>query len=115
MIAIEGDMMEHQLGISEEDQETLRNKVSIVFHSAATVRFDEPMRSVSMALGLNHSRPLNHLSLLSHRLAVEMNLLGVRKMVQLCKTFRHLEVSEFTHVVSAWTRGAYQLPAAVIT
>ena len=44
MKAIEGDMMEHKLGVSEDDTETLRNNISIVFHSAATVRFDEPMR-----------------------------------------------------------------------
>ena len=42
--AVEGDMMEHNLGISHEDAEKLRNNVSIVFHSAATVRFDEPLR-----------------------------------------------------------------------
>lgn len=44
MKPIEGDMMEHNLGIGDEDAETLRNNVSIVFHSAATVKFDEPMR-----------------------------------------------------------------------
>lgn len=47
IIPIEGDMMEHELGISEEDRKTLCNEISIVFHSAATVRFDEPMRLVS--------------------------------------------------------------------
>lgn len=41
---IEGDMMETNLGISHEDEQTLSKSVSIIFHSAATVRFDEPLR-----------------------------------------------------------------------
>lgn len=48
--AVEGDMMEHNLGISHEDAERMRNNVSIVFHSAATVRFDEPLRYVIINL-----------------------------------------------------------------
>lgn len=44
VIPIEGDMLEHNLGVSEEDAETLKSRISIVFHSAATVKFDEPMR-----------------------------------------------------------------------
>ena len=31
------------------------------------------------------------------RVAVEMNVLGVRKMVQLCKNFKALEVSKFVY------------------
>ena len=42
--AIEGDLMEPNMGISAEDETKLVEYVNIVFHSAATVRFDEPLK-----------------------------------------------------------------------
>ena len=42
--AIEGDLLELNMGISDEDQKKLIENVNIVFHSAATVRFDEPLK-----------------------------------------------------------------------
>ena len=42
--AIEGDLLLPSMGISEEDEKKLIDKVDIVFHSAATVRFDEPIK-----------------------------------------------------------------------
>jgi fatty acyl-CoA reductase len=44
LVAIEGDLELKGLGISEQDRQTLRDNVNIVFHSAATVRFDEPLK-----------------------------------------------------------------------
>lgn len=44
LIAIEGDLVEPNLGISEQDRKTLIKNVNVVFHSAATVRFDEPLK-----------------------------------------------------------------------
>ncbi len=44
LVAINGDMLEPNLGISESDKKELIENVNIVFHSAATVRFDEPMK-----------------------------------------------------------------------
>jgi len=46
VIPIQGDIASPGLGISESDQEMLANDVSVVFHSAATVKFDEPLRYV---------------------------------------------------------------------
>ena len=37
-------MMEPNLGISNDDEDHLRNRVNLVFHSAATIKFDEPLR-----------------------------------------------------------------------
>ncbi len=42
--AIQGDLVEPNMGISDEDEKILINSVNIVFHSAATVRFDEPLK-----------------------------------------------------------------------
>lgn len=43
MVAVNGDMMELGLGISAEDLELMSN-VSVVFHAAASVRFDDPLK-----------------------------------------------------------------------
>ena len=42
--AIEGDLLEPNMGISPEDEQKIIDNVNIVFHSAATVRFDEPLK-----------------------------------------------------------------------
>lgn len=40
---IEGDLNRKGLGLNEKEKETLSN-VKIVFHTAASVRFDEPLK-----------------------------------------------------------------------
>ena len=42
--AIEGDLLHARMGLSNEDWKLLVDNVNIVFHSAATVKFDEPIR-----------------------------------------------------------------------
>ena len=44
LIMIEGDLLLPNLGISKDDRKQITDNVSIVFHSAATVRFDEPLK-----------------------------------------------------------------------
>ena len=44
LIAIAGDMMDEGLGISQSDLRMLEENVHIVFHSAATIKFDEPLK-----------------------------------------------------------------------
>lgn len=41
---IHGDVCEPGLGIKHKDLEILEEKVNIVFHGAATIRFDEHLR-----------------------------------------------------------------------
>ncbi|XP_014677309.1 PREDICTED: putative fatty acyl-CoA reductase CG5065 [Priapulus caudatus] len=44
VVAISGDITEPNLGVAASDEEALQREVSIVFHSAATVRFDDHLR-----------------------------------------------------------------------
>ena len=44
IIPIAGDILEPQLGMSDEDRETVAAETQIVFHSAATVKFDEELK-----------------------------------------------------------------------
>lgn len=42
--AVGGDMLHDGLGICDDDVRLLEDEINIVFHSAATIRFDEPLR-----------------------------------------------------------------------
>lgn len=44
IVPVKGDIAEENLGMSDEDWEMLQENVEIVFHSAATVRFDEDLK-----------------------------------------------------------------------
>ena len=69
MKPIKGDLLQENLGLSPENIELLEKKVNIVFHNAATIRFNEPLRA-----------------------AIEMNVIAVRKILNLCRGFQNLEV-----------------------
>ncbi|XP_064634535.1 fatty acyl-CoA reductase 1-like isoform X2 [Lineus longissimus] len=77
LIAIKGDVLETNLGISQADIQTLCSEVNVVFHSAATVKFDDSLR-----------------------VSAEMNLLGVRKILKLCHQMTNLDV--LVHVSTAY-------------
>lgn len=72
VIPICGDITLQQLGISESDQQLLCRNVSVLFHSAATVKFDEKLE-----------------------LSVKINMLGTKSLVELCHRMMHLDVSAF--------------------
>lgn len=57
----------------------LQTNVSVVFHSAATVKFDEALR-----------------------LSVAMNLQGTQALTQLCLNFPKLEVSQNFSLIIYW-------------
>ena len=69
LVAIEGDILLDNLGISASDREMLGNNVNIIYHSAATIRFNEPLKD-----------------------AVQMNVIGTRRVIDLAKQCRKLDV-----------------------
>uniref|UniRef100_A0A8D8QHM0 Fatty acyl-CoA reductase n=1 Tax=Cacopsylla melanoneura TaxID=428564 RepID=A0A8D8QHM0_9HEMI len=70
---VTGDVSLPGLGLSQTDRALLTQNVNIIFHGAATVRFDEKIQ-----------------------LAVAINVLGVRAMLQLAKEMQNLKA--FVHV-----------------
>ncbi len=70
LIPIEGDISLPGLGINDIDLQTITDNVSVIFHLAATIKFDELLKK----------------SLL-------FNVLGVREVVQLARKTKKLEVS----------------------
>lgn len=66
-----------ELGISKEDRDLLANEVTIVYHCAATIRFDEPLRK-----------------------AVLMNTRGTKYMLELARCLKKLKL--FAYVSTAY-------------
>jgi len=48
LVAIAGDMLEQDLAMSAADRALLAERVDIIYHCAATVRFDEPLKRAIM-------------------------------------------------------------------
>ncbi|XP_053622047.1 putative fatty acyl-CoA reductase CG5065 [Plodia interpunctella] len=73
-----GDVMEPALGISGEDRALLVNRVNIIFHVAASVRFDDPLP-----------------------FAVKLNLGGTKQVVEFAKEVKDLLV--MVHVSTSYS------------
>ena len=69
VVAIAGDISVTNLGLSAADRQLLADRVSIVFHAAATIRFDSPLRH-----------------------AVIINVRGTKYVLDLAKEMKNLEV-----------------------
>ncbi|OAD52165.1 hypothetical protein WN48_02768 [Eufriesea mexicana] len=77
IVAVAGDCCHPGLGLSSTDRQMITREVSIVFHVAATVRFDEKMK-----------------------LAVPINVRGPKDVLELCKEMSCLK--SFVHVSTAY-------------
>lgn len=74
---IKGDVMEDKLGMSPEDRDYLITNVEVIFHCAANVRFDQPLRPM-----------------------IQMNVSGTLKVLQLAEEMINLKV--FVHVSTSY-------------
>ncbi|KAK9509782.1 hypothetical protein O3M35_007019 [Rhynocoris fuscipes] len=72
VVAVEGDIAEKGLGLSEEDKEELCNNVAIIFHSAACVRFDDQLSN-----------------------ALLLSVRGTKELLDLAKTMKKLECFQY--------------------
>lgn len=70
VVAIPGDVMELDLGLSPENRKKLVEEVEIIHNLAATIRFDDPLKK-----------------------AVLLNTRGTKLMLGLAKECKHLKVS----------------------
>lgn len=76
---VSGDILEDELGISNDDRQELQQHCNIVFHSAACVRFDQKLKD-----------------------AVDMNTKGTLRVLKLAETMKSLEA--FVHLSTAYCR-----------
>ncbi|KAJ8706214.1 hypothetical protein PYW08_010840 [Mythimna loreyi] len=75
---VEGDIGQPDLGMCPEDRAKIMNEVEVIFHGAATVRFDEPLRA-----------------------AVQINVRGTRDMLRLARACHKLKA--FVHISTAYS------------
>ncbi|GIY56141.1 charged multivesicular body protein 1a [Caerostris darwini] len=75
---IDGDLLKDRLGISDEHFEEIKTNVSIVFHSAARVQFNDPIK-----------------------VAVEHNIIGTKMFLDMCREMSNLEAIQQGNVESA--------------
>jgi fatty acyl-CoA reductase len=70
VLLIQGDIAQRGLGLSTQDRHQLCREVSIVFHVAATVKFNENLK-----------------------VAIQTNVTGTQEVVGLCKEMSIITVS----------------------
>ncbi|CAH0404459.1 unnamed protein product [Chilo suppressalis] len=85
LVPVAGDVGDDNLGLSSEDRQMLIDNVNVVVHSAATLDFQDNLRPT-----------------------VKINLLGTRKIMELCKEIKNLKV--MIHVSSGYVN-SYLLEA----
>jgi len=69
LIAVSGDISEDKLGLSDVDFNILCDNIHIVVHCAATLDFETDLKT-----------------------AVNINLLGTKRILELSKKIKHLQV-----------------------
>jgi fatty acyl-CoA reductase len=79
VVAVPGDITHQRLGISDEDWNMVAAETNVVIHSAAAVRFDEPIR-----------------------IAMEMNVIAVKEIIKLVRDMKNLVV--FCHISTAYSQ-----------
>lgn len=78
IVFIPGDISKQNIGVSGANLELLKENVNIVFHSAATVRFDQSIKE-----------------------AVNLNALGSKRLWDLCSDIKNLK--SIIHVSTAYS------------
>lgn len=69
LICIPGDINEPNIGLDDSDTKLLEDRIDIVFHVAATVRFNEPLKD-----------------------AANLNTFGTQRVMELCTKMKNLKV-----------------------
>lgn len=78
LVPISGDISLPELGLSLADLQMLSGNVTIVFHTAARIKFDNDLRG-----------------------AIDSNVKGPQKVVSFCRQLKQLKVSEMYPVFSS--------------
>uniref|UniRef100_A0A3Q3GZ70 Fatty acyl-CoA reductase n=1 Tax=Labrus bergylta TaxID=56723 RepID=A0A3Q3GZ70_9LABR len=89
IIAVSSDLVLPELDLSKDDQSILAEKIHVVFHCAATIRFNEALKD-----------------------AMQLNVLATQKMLALAHRMKHLEV--FLHVSTAYANCNRELIEEVV-
>ncbi len=109
VVVVAGDVMLPNLGISEEDSKLLHNSVEIFYHCAATIRFDEPLKS---AVLLNARGTKYALEFGSKMKCLEVRSGAIRMVILKYTRWRrffppHSSSCMYPRRIVIWTRKSY--------
>lgn len=76
IVCISGDVTENNLGIQRENISKLLDEITVVFHSAATVKFNESLET-----------------------AITLNTIGTQRVLLFCQKMNKLKVINFMKTV----------------
>jgi len=76
LVCVPGDIKETDLGLDTDDRKKLQDTINIVFHVAATVRFNEPLKD-----------------------AANLNTFGTKRIMEFCTEMINLKVRRLTFIV----------------
>lgn len=79
IVAVEGDITHPRLGLSDHDFNMIVENVQVVFHAAASVRFQE-----------------------AYKTALRLHIFGTNQVLQLCREIKKLEVLVHLSSISCW-------------
>lgn len=85
---ISGDITQSNLNLSEPDLKLLKQDVTVVFHMAANVRFDQPLKTV---LAMNTGGTLNVLE-------VATQLPELKSFVHVSTSYCHCQETELEEI-----------------
>ncbi|XP_042149474.1 putative fatty acyl-CoA reductase CG5065 [Ixodes scapularis] len=77
VVGVEGNLTDEKLGLKSSDYKSLASEVSVVFHCAATVRFNDTLRN-----------------------AVKINMEGTKSVLELCHNMKNMKA--VVHVSTAF-------------
>lgn len=77
VVLVEGDVTQPNLGLSRQNLLRIMNEVSVIFHSAATVKFDEPLKQ-----------------------SIGINIAGTKNMIDVCR--RIPQLAALVHISTAY-------------
>lgn len=79
VVPVPGDLTEPNFGLSESDKARIRAEVTVVFHSAATVRFNEALKD-----------------------AINLNTRATQRVMEFCADIQNLKVLKLSFKIDSY-------------
>jgi fatty acyl-CoA reductase len=80
LVAVEGDVCQENLGLKPDDLSKILSEVNICYHSAATIRFTEPLKTAS-----------------------SIHILGTQHVVEMCQQMHQFQTLVHVSTATAWS------------
>lgn len=100
IVTVAGDCSIAGLGLSLTDRQTLVSNISIIFHAAATIKFDESLK-LAVDINVHGTKDVIELGKEMTNLKVTFHLIDIVRVNQIDLPISHLQ--SFIHVSTAYS------------